>query len=354
MKKGLICVLVCILVSASTIVLVSGDMLPEKVSHLLTTGNILYVGGSGPNNYTKIQDAINDASNGDTVYVFNDSSPYKENLIIEKSIYLIGENKNSTIIDGNEKEEAGADVIHIQADGVTIQGFTIQNSSLNGSLEGNNSYCGIDIKSQNNIIRDNIIRDNYFGIQIGEILKPHTYSKFNLIEGNIITDNAIYGILISWADNNIIQRNIITFNKISGVELSWRESKNNLITLNKISFNGKGVVLNTAYNSTIEQNTISDNNLGISVEYSNKNNVIENNIFNNEKNAQIESATIDLIRFLHSNIWDGNYWGEPKNQVVIPGTCYLPFMSILLGQGISFSFNTFDYHPAQKPYDIPG
>ena len=35
-----------------------------------TNGNILYVGGSGPNNYTSIQSAINDASNGYTIYVY--------------------------------------------------------------------------------------------------------------------------------------------------------------------------------------------------------------------------------------------------------------------------------------------
>jgi len=45
---------------------------------LTTTGSTLYVGGSGPNNYTSIQDAINDASDGDTIYVYDDSSPYHE------------------------------------------------------------------------------------------------------------------------------------------------------------------------------------------------------------------------------------------------------------------------------------
>jgi hypothetical protein len=34
-------------------------------------GNILYVGGGGPGNYTKIQDAINNAINGDTIFVFS-------------------------------------------------------------------------------------------------------------------------------------------------------------------------------------------------------------------------------------------------------------------------------------------
>ena len=61
----------------------------------------LYVGGSGPGNYTKIQDAIDDASDGDTVFVF--SGIYNEFLSIDKSIQLIGEDKNTSIINANIK-----------------------------------------------------------------------------------------------------------------------------------------------------------------------------------------------------------------------------------------------------------
>ncbi|MCD6573584.1 MAG: hypothetical protein J7K95_05780 [Thermoplasmata archaeon] len=65
-------------------------------------GKTLYVGGSGPNNYTHIQDAINDASNGDTIFVY--SGIYYENVVINKSINLFGEAKETTIIDGGKRE----------------------------------------------------------------------------------------------------------------------------------------------------------------------------------------------------------------------------------------------------------
>ena len=361
MKKGIFCVLVCMLMIVSTIIPVSGTTLTEKTSQPLITGNTLYVGGSGPGNYSTIQEAVDAASQGDTVFVYDDSSPYIENIVIDKSISLIGEDKYTTIIDGNEKEGDSADVIHIQADGVTIQRFTIQNSSLNGSLQGQNNYCGIDIKSHNNIIRDNIIRDNTFGIQMGGIGEKRIYSKYNIIEGNIITDNAIYGIYFTWAYNNIIQKNIITYNKNSGVSIAWGKNQNNLLTLNTISFNGgEGVGLNGAYNNTIQQNTITDNNLGISVEYSTKNRVIENNIFNNEQNAQINSGSIGLIRFLLSNTWDGNYWGYSQSTpYLIRGKCYFTVLNIISSRFVHpipiwFPFVKFDRDPAQEPYDIPG
>jgi pectin methylesterase-like acyl-CoA thioesterase len=68
-------------------------------------GDILYVGGSGEGNYTKIQDAIDNASDGDTVFVYDDSSPYIEHIVVNKSIALIGEDKNSTTIDGSNESE---------------------------------------------------------------------------------------------------------------------------------------------------------------------------------------------------------------------------------------------------------
>src|SRR4030043_809021 len=95
MRKKMIGILVLMLMIVSTIGPVSATTVSKKTSHPLTTGNILYVGGSGPNNYTKIQDAINDAIDGDTISVYDDSSPYYENIIIEKSITLIGENRET-------------------------------------------------------------------------------------------------------------------------------------------------------------------------------------------------------------------------------------------------------------------
>ena len=67
-----------------------GNVLNESVKDVKAGGtlggggNILYVGGNGPNNYTKIQDAIDDASNGDTIFVYNGT--YYENVIINKII----------------------------------------------------------------------------------------------------------------------------------------------------------------------------------------------------------------------------------------------------------------------------
>ncbi|HEC75756.1 MAG TPA: hypothetical protein ENI33_00660, partial [Thermoplasmatales archaeon] len=115
-----------------------------------TLSSTLYVGGTGAGNYSKIQYAIDNASDGDTIFVYNGT--YYENVVINKSISLIGEDKNTTIIDGNNS----GDVVYVGADGVNISDFTIRNS--------NSSYAGIRVCSEYNTIFKCSVSDNYYGI----------------------------------------------------------------------------------------------------------------------------------------------------------------------------------------------
>ena len=143
------------------------------------SGNTIYVDDdntSGPWNgtqeypYQNIRDGINNSDNGDTVFVYNGT--YYENVIINKSINLVGENKEITIVDGKE----GEFVFNITADHVNVSGFTIQNGSL-----------GIKIfNTSNNIITDNIVKENInYGISV------YNWSNDSLIyRNNFIGNNA--------------------------------------------------------------------------------------------------------------------------------------------------------------------
>ena len=82
---------------------------------------MLYVGGSGPGNYSRIQDAVDNASSGDTVFVYDDSSPYYESITINAGISLRGEHRNTTSIEGGNR------AISIFTDGVNVSGFRISN-----------------------------------------------------------------------------------------------------------------------------------------------------------------------------------------------------------------------------------
>ena len=122
----------------------------EEQAKETSYGKILYVGGSGPNNYTSIQQAIDNASDGDTIFVYDDSSPYYEEIIINKSINLVGENRETTIIYGNKSKYPPCNIIIIRANHVNISNFKLtSNLEPEERKRGRYSVTGIFIKSAN-------------------------------------------------------------------------------------------------------------------------------------------------------------------------------------------------------------
>ncbi|MCD6411333.1 MAG: right-handed parallel beta-helix repeat-containing protein, partial [Thermoplasmata archaeon] len=168
-----------------------------KANALSNGAKVLYVGGSGPGNYSRIQDAINDANDGDTVFVYDDSSPYHESIVVNKSINLIGENKNTTIIDGSGYWNG----IIISADRVNVSGFKIINFGY-----GYGQGAAISVRSSYCCIKDNIVMDNPGdGIQV-------FYGSCNLISNNDVINNRGEGINIYKSDKNLIDHNYIESN----------------------------------------------------------------------------------------------------------------------------------------------
>ena len=111
----------------------------------------------GSADYTSIQDAVNAASGRDIIFVY--SGTYFENVIVNKSIDLIGEDINTTIIDGGNNGV----VINISAQKVNISGFSIMHDSTGGS----SAYpAGVYISRNSDwsIISGNMILDCVNGI----------------------------------------------------------------------------------------------------------------------------------------------------------------------------------------------
>jgi parallel beta-helix repeat protein len=86
--------------------------------------------------YQFIQYGIDNASDGDTVYVY--SGTYYENILVYKSITLLGEDRNNAVIDGQGIRH----VVQIDKKSVLLSNFTIENS-------GNESW-GIDVHVRHN------------------------------------------------------------------------------------------------------------------------------------------------------------------------------------------------------------
>ena len=111
----------------------------NQIENIKAVETTFYVDDDGFEDYVNIQYAIDNASIGDTVYVYN--GYYKEKLLINKSIKLIGESKGNTTIDGNNDI-----VISIISNKVEIMGFTIRNGTKGINIEN----------SSDNIIKNNI------------------------------------------------------------------------------------------------------------------------------------------------------------------------------------------------------
>ena len=308
MKKEIVCISICLLLSI--VVLPTSGKVVEKSSIPSFIGNILYVGGSGPNNYTTIQSAVDNALDGDTVFVYDDSSPYYENVVVNKSINLIGENRNTTVIDGS----FNIYVLEIIEDGVTVSGFTIQNGG---------KYSGISIKSDGCVISNNIIRDNECdGIRIrystlnnricnniiidnndSGVLQFNGNSKYLYIDNNTIRDNHRDGVTLRVCDWSSIVDNDILQSGGEGISLS--HCSRNLIARNNISYNKKnGIDLyrspdgELSHDNSIMNNFVGHNGWnGIKIRTHSRNNTISNNtVFaSGENGIDIEDYAIGNI-----------------------------------------------------------
>jgi len=324
--KKLLAVGVIVLFLSVSVIPSTGTTDVKQITIPATSGNTLYVGGNGTGNYTKIQDAIDNSSDGDTVYVYDDSSPYYENVVVDKSINLIGEDRDTTVIDGNNLSILYA--VKITTDWVNISGFTIRNS-------GGYMHEGILIFSKFSNIKDNIISNNYYGITL-------VISSSNTISDNIITSNHD-GIYFVWSHENTATGNNISNNLGSGIYF-FGESNSNTISGNFISNNEYGILLEyDSIKNTISDNIISNNEYGIYLfDSCNGNYILRNNIINNVRHASF----IDCWK----NTWRRNYW---KSLPILP----VPIIGgIWLGNypysGIPILWVNFDWRPALIPYSI--
>lgn len=331
------------------------SIINKKSDNILSFGNILYVGGSGPNNYTRIQDAVDNASNGDTVFVYSGiySHYFPGSLscvLITKSISLIGEDKYTTIINGSGTQR----VVYIQSDKVQVSGFTIQN----GGNPGESSWgIGVDFLNHrtNAIITDNIIIYNQRGIFVEQ------FSSNVEIYDNIINNNR-YGIYSDY-DTNItnIHNNIISYNSY-GI-YSWHSQLS--IHHNQIINNSIGMFLTDVNNDyLISHNNIKENNVGLELSQSRQTTIKQNNFINNNKHYTLSKGsilmTIPYLLVIRQR-WRENYWDDWENQSPRPivgksilfVTIVIPLKPFIIPVPIFLlpSFE-FDWNPSQEPYNI--
>jgi F-box protein 11 len=332
------------------------------------TTQIWYAGGSGPGNYTTIQEAITAAAPNGTVYVYDDHAPYYEHLTITKPLNLQGANKETTIIDGN----GTGDVISIHADSCCITGFTVQHCGPNPMVDAN-----IKLTTSASSIHGNIIRESgnftlgiYFINSTDSTVHNNTINKNGnegvylvnssriLIVDNVFLQNRHCAVIISASSQNRVTRNIMTAN-MAGVSI-WPNSTDNLVDNNTITdglFSGVGVwkaannnkirdnhlhnnsqygILVTGANDTcIGHNEISHSLQGVFLRTAVGSRIMKNDFSDNDQDAFFENSTRTL--------WQGNFWSHPHVlPVIIHGSRLVPWKTMPV------RWLNLDWHPATR------
>jgi len=263
-------------------------------------GNTLYVGGTGPGNFSDIQEAIDNSEDGDTIFVY--IGDYPANIVIDKSVFLIGENRERTII------QDGSDGIFVFADEVTIKNFTITHCG------GFWDKAGILVRSNDNTICYNNIVDN--GVLNGIYIE---LASFNNVFNNLIENCQYNGLKVSYSNYNNISGNFISTN------------------------NGMGIILHDSTNNNIFKNTVTNSYWGgINIyENSDENLLFKNNLIENEIQNAYDICGNNWEYGEEGNYWD-DYTGVDNNGDGIGDTPY-----IIVGN------TTKDNFPLMNIYEIP-
>jgi parallel beta-helix repeat protein len=281
--------------------------------------------GSG---YAAIQEAINadETLNGHTI--FAETGTYYENIVVNKTVSLVGENKERTVIDGSRI----GNVVHVVANSTFISNFSIQNggptcfgirfdhSSRNRLINSNivNNYGSIDLfYSSNNTLSNNAVTSNYDGISLSDAFNNtisdnniasnfdygiHLWHSFdNVVFGNNVTNNYWYGIYLGNSSDNTFSSNTVASNGEDGIRLELSSNYNNILD-NTIRNNKRGIWLFSSCNNSVSGNNITANNgYGIYLcNSSNYNSINGNDIAYNEYG-------IDLLFTSNYNSIFGNY-----------------------------------------------
>ncbi len=238
---------------------------------------VIVVDYDGTGDFRTIQEAINNANASVRDTIFVRSGTYNECPVVSKSVSIVGESRESTIVDGRP---LGGNVFYINGTSggsrVSIENLTIVGSGSSGD------HSGIRVVSSND---NNISKNSLMGNSNGITL---VFSRNNRVSNNQATSNAYTGLHLSSSSDNVI-----SYNNVSGSQA--------------------GIYLESSNNNNVTGNVITTNVEGINAGYGYDNTIYHNNLDNANINAQAWPVN-------GTNDWDhdgeGNYWHDYKGHDV--------------------------------------
>jgi parallel beta-helix repeat protein len=257
----------------------------------------VYVGGTGPGNYSSIQEALDSVAVGGTIFVY--PGEYHENLEIRDAVIIQGESRENTLVDGGGVKDA---IIQVLGGNATLQELTIQQ---NGA-----SKVGILLNSSDNRILNCSIINHFYGV--------YAYTRENNTVRNCTFSQNTIGFFFDHSDNNCITGCLISHND-QGV-LLYDSCNDNRITNCRISNNTEGLFFRDLSNDNIiSQCNITHNGIGVRL-WDAKKNLFFLNTFKDNTN-HTESTISDNLWYTREKInytlngatyygYVGNYWDD--------------------------------------------
>ena len=232
-------------------------------------GETIIVDSSGSGDYNSIQEAIDAAGTGDSIYVWD--GKYFENIVLSKSISLVGNGTSKTTIIGDGSKP----VVEVTVNSMSVNGFTIKSERITDtgillmSVENcniSNNNCSNNINgicldnSNNNIINNNTILNCNTGLVIENSNSNKIWNNTMISCGVTIVGDE----LPNWNSNIITDNNTVNGKPI----YFWKDINGGLIS------GGAGqVILANCQNITVEHQNLSNCSIGIQLGYSDNNSI---------------------------------------------------------------------------------
>ena len=262
-------------------------LLMNGTAAAVPAASTLYVDAQGNGNYTTIQDAVNNASSGDTILVYPGTYTENVNASVENiSIRSFSGNPGDTIV---KRLCVLSHTFKITADNVTISGFNITGTNATGIY-------------MHEISGANITDNKFSGVDCG--VQMEKSSRCSLIN-NTVNGAVQHGFYLSSSSNNcILTNNTISYTGEEGILL--KNSINCILTNNTVSRIGsEGIRVKYSNGCTLINNAVTDANSGISLDSSD-----ECVLRNNKASSGIYGISLSGIQncTFTGNIMSGNWY----------------------------------------------
>lgn len=248
-------------------------------------GATWYVDDDGEGDFTTIQSAIDDADDGDTIEVF--AGIYNENLIVNKTVTLIGNGSQNTSIVG----DGTGDVVSITANGVYMEAFRVSGS-------GGNPHAAVNVTSDSNTLTEISGSDSYWnGIML-------YYSDGNTLINNTLTNTWSHNIYLKFSDQNTITNNNASTSQ-NGVGVYLYESHNNTLSGNEFWKNHyDGIWIERSHDNQMTKNRADENGeYGIGLDRSHRNSISWNNLTaSGDHNLYLENSNFNILAYNNASL----------------------------------------------------